>query len=578
MAMDSLSLTHFRNRLGHVHALPQLVVLGLICGLFTGLIILAFRFLISWPLEQWLPGGDAENFEGLSRPWQFVLPMAGSLFIGIILVAVGSERARVGVPHVLERLSYHQGRLPLINVIVQFFTGALAILSGHSAGREGPAVHLGAASGSLLGQWLKLPNNSTRMLVGCGVAAAISASFNTPIAGVIFAMEVVMMEYSVIGFIPVTIASATAALLMQLVLGDETAFHVPALELATLAEIPFIVFSGIVIGVLALLFNNIVLKTVKTIRMPLVSRLILAGMITGTIAMLYPQVMGLGYDSVTAILNDHLGLQLLLGLTLAKLVATALSIGLGIPMGLIGPSLFIGAAAGASLGAIGALFAWLPVSDIGFYAMIGMGAMMGAVLQAPLAALMAVLELTNNPHVIFPAMAAIVTASLICRHFFPDGSVFQAVLIARGLDWRRAPMDQILERASVSSQMNRRYSLQIRNTSVYEARALVHEDPDWIVVIDANRPTKLMSTADLAMYLRQHAEQTSESPSIDLLEIPALRKDMRPIHSSATLKEALQTMDNLNLNALYVTGSDQTLQGVLMREDIQRFFTERHEL
>ncbi len=573
MRIDFLSLSHFRNRLADVQALPQLVILGLVCGLFTGLIILGFRFVISWPLELWLPGGDAENFEALELHWRFLLPIAGSLLIAILLAMISVDHSRVGLPHVLERLGYHQGQLPLANALVQFVTGALAILSGHSAGREGPAVHLGAASGSLMGQWLRLPNNSIRMLVGCGTAAAISASFNTPIAGVIFAMEVVMMEYSVIGFIPVIIAAATAALLMQLTLGDETAFHIPSLELTNLSEIPYVIIVGAIIGLLALLFNKTVLLTVNHARWPLTTRLLLAGVLTGTVALAYPQIMGLGYDSVSAILLGQYSVQLLLGLTLAKLAVTALAVGLGMPMGLIGPTLFVGAAAGAALGSLGAMLVDITVSEVGFYAMLGMAAMMGAVLQAPLAALMAVMELTSNSNVIFPAMAAIVTASLICRELFPQGSVFQAVLVARGLDWRRAPMDQILERASVTSRMHRDYSLHSRQVSREEAQQSVAGERSWLLIADQGAPRKLLAAADLRVHLKQ-----SEQDPIDLLEIPAVRKDLIPIHRSATLKEALQALNKQNVDVLYIVDDRKAPQGILLRDDIIRFFTDRHEL
>ncbi|MCW8884635.1 MAG: chloride channel protein, partial [Motiliproteus sp.] len=518
-----------------------------------------------------------ENFEQLASHWRLLLPIGGAMVIATLLSMVNYEHARVGVPHVLERLGYHQGQLPLMNAVVQFVAGTLTIVSGQSAGREGPAVHMGAASGSLMGQWLKLPNNSIRMLVGCGTAAAISASFDTPMAGVIFAMEVVMMEYSVIGFIPVTIASVTAALVMQLLIGNETVLHVPTLDLVTLSEIPFVLLLGIILGLLSLLFNRTVLFTVKQIRLPLFARITLAGIITGVVALLYPQIMGLGYDSVSSILEGSYGLQLLIGLVIAKLFVTAIAVGLGMPIGLIGPTLFVGAAAGACLGILGSMFAHIPVSEIGFYAMLGMGAMMAAVLQAPLAALIAVLELTNNSNVIFPAMVAIVTASLTCRHFFPDGSVFQAVLVARGLDWRRAPMDQILERASVTSEMRENYCQHPAEISSYDALTILENNVDWIMVGDPHRPQQLLSCADLKLFLDQH-NGNQKPEQINLLAIPGVRKDLAAVHLNATLKEALQVLDNNNIDAAYITDQSNTPLGILMREDIMRFFTERHEL
>ncbi|HCW88494.1 MAG TPA: chloride channel protein, partial [Marinobacter sp.] len=174
-------------------ALPQLAVLGLLSGLVTGAVILLFRLAIEWPLEQFLPGRESEAFEQLDWITRGLLPLSGALALGLLLQRLALQDRKVGVVHVMERLNYHQGYLTVRSALVQFFSGVITVITGQSAGREGPAVHLGAAFSSLMGQWMRLPNNSIRTLVACGCAAAISASFNTPISGVIFAMEVVMM-------------------------------------------------------------------------------------------------------------------------------------------------------------------------------------------------------------------------------------------------------------------------------------------------------------------------------------------------------------------------------------------------
>ncbi len=157
-----------------------------------------------------------------------------------------------------KRLHNHQGRLPLFNLGLQFFAGAIALLSGQSVGREGPAVHLGAGTASQLGQWLKLPNNSLRTLVGCGVAAAISASFNTPMAGVVFAMEVILMEYSIAGFVPVILASVTGAAVAQATFGNAPAFSVAPLQMSSLSELPLIIFCGLIICWFSTDLNSVV--------------------------------------------------------------------------------------------------------------------------------------------------------------------------------------------------------------------------------------------------------------------------------------------------------------------------------
>ncbi|MFV2090866.1 MAG: chloride channel protein, partial [Pseudomonadales bacterium] len=185
----------FQRQLANVDALPQLSILAIGAGLLTGIVILVFRVAVDYILGHWLLPEGSESFEALGYARRFLLPIIGAGILAVTLSRLATADRHVGVVHVMERLSRHQGHLPVKNALVQFFGGILALVSGQSGGREGPAIHLGAASSSLLGQAFNLPNNSVRTLVACGAAAAIAGSFNTPIAGVIFAMEVVMMEY-----------------------------------------------------------------------------------------------------------------------------------------------------------------------------------------------------------------------------------------------------------------------------------------------------------------------------------------------------------------------------------------------
>jgi len=179
------------------------------------MVILVFRITMDYLLGAWLLPNGSESFEALGHLERFALPMIGAAILGATLNRVSVEGRRVGVVHVMERLSRHQGQLPARNALIQFFGGMLSLVTGQSGGREGPAIHVGAASASLLGQTLNLPNNSMRVLVACGVAAAIAGSFNTPLAGVIFAMEVVMMEYTLGSFIPIIVASVVTTVMTR---------------------------------------------------------------------------------------------------------------------------------------------------------------------------------------------------------------------------------------------------------------------------------------------------------------------------------------------------------------------------
>ena len=178
--------------------------------------MVAFRLLLEGGAALYMTDGDPEAFESMA-PWlRALLPLLAVTIVGVLLYRQKPTARKLGVGHVIERLTYHQGRFPLRNWLNQWWVGVVVVLGGLSAGREGPAIHLGAAAASGLGQQMRLPNNSLRVLVACGTAAAISASFNTPIAGVIFAMEVVMMEYTLMSFMPVILASTMGALVAQL--------------------------------------------------------------------------------------------------------------------------------------------------------------------------------------------------------------------------------------------------------------------------------------------------------------------------------------------------------------------------
>ncbi|WP_303287613.1 chloride channel protein [Marinobacter sp. SS8-8] len=574
----------FRRRLSGVDALPQLAVLGLLSGLITGGVILVFRLAIEWPLERFLPGEDPESFENLDLLTRGLLPLAGALSLGFLFHRLAIHDRKVGVVHVMERLNYHQGYISIRSAIVQFISGVATVVSGQSAGREGPAVHLGAAFSSLMGQWMRLPNNSIRTLVACGCAAAISASFNTPISGVIFAMEVVMMEYTIAGFTPIILAAVTAAVVTQAVYGSEPAFSVPALTMNSLLEIPWILAIAVMIGIAAALFIQLVDTMGKHHHRPVLLRIVTAGLLMVPFAILVPETMGIGYDTVNETINGQLGFWLLLGAGAAKLIITSLSIGLGMPSGVIGPTLFMGATLGGAMGLIGAQIMPEHASSVGVYAMLGMGAMMGAVLQAPLAALMALMELTHNANIILPGMLIITTSSLVTSEAFGKKSLFLTILKNQGLSYQNSPVIQALRRVSVGAIMDRSILRTERHLTAEHARKILKSEPKWLVVEGSNGPTALLPAVDLARYLEDTEKPVSEEEieppePIDLMDIPANRRDIAPVQYQATLEEALDEFESTNAEALYVqrhvAPMIQRVYGVVLKSDIESYYQYR---
>ena len=572
-------LENLRLKLARAEALPLLIVLGIFTGLFAGGIIICFRLLIETIQSEFLSQGDPENYESLSMAMRFVLPFAGAALIGAMFHWLFKGPIPVGIVHVLERLAYHQGQLPVKNFIAQFFTAAISIISGHSVGREGPGVHLGAAGGSFLGQWLKLPNNTLRILVACGAAASIAASFNTPIAGVIFAMEVIVMEYTLAGFAPIIISAVSATILTQAVFSGAPVFaFASALKLSTLSEFSALVVLGVIVGALAALFNWLLrLTTIKTKSFAFMVRMLMAGAVTGVIAMGVPEVMGIGYDTVNLAIAGELALGILVIIVLAKIVATAIGLGLGLPGGLIGPTLVIGAAAGGIIGIIMQSINGSEATSVGFYAMLGMAAMMGATLQAPLAALMALLELTVNTHVILPGMLVVIIAGVTSSHLFKQQGIFLMLLKERGLDFSNSPIAQSLRRVGVSSVMSRSLTQCEHTMNRDQATKLVESQPEWIVIEKDNKLVSIMPSAELATFLSMN-EDVDE---MDLLEIPGQRYDSDLIQVRDTLQVALEKMDDKHLDVLYVghqpvSESDKIrIEGIVTRHMVETAYRYR---
>jgi H+/Cl- antiporter ClcA len=549
-----------------------LAILGVSSGVVAGIVITLFRLLIEGTQAGFLPDANPENYEALASLWRFMLPVLGGLCLGLLFQFANPESVKVGVVHVLERLFYYQGNMPWKNFVLQFIGAAISIISGHSVGREGPGIHLGAASSSFLGHALRLPNNSMRILVACGAAASIAASFNTPIAGVIFAMEVIVMEYTIAGFTPVILAAVSATVLTRAVFGDEPAFIVPPLQLGSMAELPLVMVLGIVVGALSALFIFLLQSSAKlTKTLPFWQKLTVAGLVTGLIAVPVPQIMGIGYDTVNMAMLGEIGLLTLGVIVLAKLVATGIGVGCGLPGGLIGPLFVIGAAGGGVMGAMAQWIFGADASSAGFYAMIGMGAMMGATLQAPLAALMALLELTGNTHIIMPGMLAIVTAGITSSQLFNKRGVFLQLLKARGLDYRDDPIAQSLRKVGVVSKMNRSFVRANRLLERSEAQHLLLKEPQWIIVEEEGKPVALLMSADLLHFITAQQQE-----DIDLLEIPGQRYDSQQINMRATLQQALDLMDQKQVDALYVgtthTEGDTAVHGIITRQVIESYY------
>ncbi|BAO43719.1 chloride channel protein [Thiolapillus brandeum] len=578
-------LEDMRLHLARPDALIQLALLGLLTGLLAGGVIVLFRVLVEYIQNLALHGQGADAFESLSLLERFGYPLLGAILLALMFRWFAKGLYVLGVARVLERMAYHQGHLSLRGFLLQFFGVAIALVGGHSVGREGAHIFLGACAGSLLGQKLELPNNAVRTLVGCGTAAGIAASFNTPLAGVIFSLEVVMMDYQLASFIPVILSAVTATVVSNAALGNAAVFSVPVMALSSLREIPLVVILGLLSGALAAGFIRLVRSIASRGKAWSIEwQMLAAGLSTALLGMWIPEIMGIGYDTINLTLVGGYGAGILLLMAGAKLIATSICSALNVPGGMIGPSFFVGATLGGGFGHI--MAQWLPGLEIqpGIYAMLGMSALMGASLQAPLAALTALLELTDNPQIIMPGMLVVVVAGVTASELFGQESLFITMLKAKGLDYRQHPVIAALRRMGVASVMDKRFVRSAPEITLEQARKLLENKPRWIVIVENKEPRTLLPGIALAGYLEalqegenlegaSGEEEEQNAALIDLNRIPGKRLELAPIQLHETLQEALEKLDKGEGEALYVRRMSAPgiwrIYGILTREQIE---------
>ncbi len=548
------SWQQFRIRLAYPEAALPLAVLGLLAGGFSAAVIIVFRESLQTIQSAYMPGADGENFEQLSSLWHLGLPLGGALVLGALMSLVPAHWRGTGVVHVISCLHREPSRLPWQNAIVQFFGALIGLATGQSGGREGPAVHLGATGSSALGQWAGFPHNSLRVLAACGAAGAIAASFNTPIAAVIFAMEVIMMEYTVAGFLPVLLSAVTATAINQLWFDDSLIADTTGLYLTSLGELPLVALLGLLIGSCSAVFVSIQSQCLKFQDKPLILRFGAAGLITGACALWLPAVLGTGHDTLTQIMSHSPGWLFLLALLAAKLLATAVTCGVGMPIGVIGPAFLLGAMAGSAFAQIHAELIPGTGIDPQLYALLGMGAMMGALLNAPLAALLALLELSGNTAIVFPAMLAVVVAQLTHRELFKQKSSPATSIDRLDKPLRTDPVSRLLMSTSVLSCMSRDVVSSTVDIDTDQLQNLIESPKRWLVVEEDDGTLFAIEKSEQQDTLESLAGEADALGRVSLRSLIDGQDAPMRLSLQSSLLSALDAMQQSNQSRVIIAG------------------------
>jgi CIC family chloride channel protein len=450
---------------------PFLIALSVVIGIAGGVGSLMFRWLIEFFNQTFLV--DVPNLLGTPYALPFVT-MFGFLAVSLIVNRWAKEAKGHGVPEVMAAVATNNGVIRPRVAIIKSIASALCIGSGGSVGREGPIVQIGSATGSAVGQMLGFTGERLKVLVGCGAAAGISATFNAPIAGGFFALEVILGDFSISTFSPILFASVIAAAFSRSASGNETAFIVPEYNLTTSYELFFYVALALLSGFVAVFFSKMLYAVEDFFdRIPISVHLkaCLGGLMVGGIGLFFPQILGVGYDTITGILLNQINLTLILALLAVKLVATSFTLGAGGSGGVFAPSLFIGASVGGAFGfVLNALFPDI-VSEPGAYALVGMGAVVAGTTHAPLTAMLILFELTDDYEIILPLILGTVISSLFSRYLDRE-SIYTLKLARRGLRISQGFDMNVLGKLTAGDAMSTEYEFVRTDTPLGEISAL----------------------------------------------------------------------------------------------------------
>ena len=422
-----------QQRLNSSDALLLLSLVGVFVGIACALSMVLLHWLLDLPAHIFMEGNN-EGFEDLPLLLRILFPLIACFLLIFVLHYLPKKWQKVGVPYVIERLNYHKGNLPMMNAVVQFITAGIGLMGGLSIGKEGPAVHVGATFGSRMAMRLGLSQNHVEVLVACGIAGAISAAFQTPLAGVLFALEVIFLEYQIAIILPVILSAVFSMAVSHVLLGPITLFSFDRIAVLVLNSetIIALLLLSLTIALLAGVFYRTQQALWRINHWPIAWRFLLVGIATALCAAFIPEVLGAGYDSVERLLAGNLLTNVLLVVLLAKVLLTAFSIGLGIPGGMIGPTFVMGGLTGIQV-ALWAFSGEVDLELISLFALLGMAAMMATSFQAPLTGLIAIVEMTHSPEIVLPAMLVIATSCVITRVAFKQDSIFVERLTSLGL-------------------------------------------------------------------------------------------------------------------------------------------------
>ncbi len=549
----------------------NMLILAALLGFIAGFASTFFR----WMIEFFESVFSIKGFSLAGIPPQMypfllpLMPMVGGCLIGLICKFFPNAVKENGVHKVMYAVALNDGKVRKRTITTCAVTSSITIGSGGSAGREGPTVQIGAAVGSALGQWLHLSTERMRVLVGCGAAAGIAASFNAPLAGVLFALEIILGDFTIHTFSPIIIASVIGTVTGRALEGNEVTFNVPVHELVHPTEIIFYLALGMLCGIVARLFTFTYFYTQalfeEKINIPNYLKPALGGFIVGMISIVLPQILGNGYDFMEQALTGQMFWGLAFILVFMKIMCTSITLGSGGMGGVFAPSLFVGAMLGTAFGSsVHGVFPTLTASPE-TYSVVGMGAVAGAVMQAPLTNILMLFELTNDYTLILPIMASCIAASYTYQRFTKH-SLYVQYLLNKGINIRHGREVSIMNSVKVRDVMNTEFTTIAQEMPFRKVLETISYSKNFYFPILDNKGdmTGILSFSDIR-------EMMFEEQLGDLLVAEELATHkVQVLTPEQNLNEAMEIFSQLDVDQLPVVRNDDKAKviGMLTRGDV----------
>ncbi|MFP4284535.1 MAG: chloride channel protein, partial [Desulfovermiculus sp.] len=503
-----------------------------------------------------------------------LIPTLGGLVAGPIITFLVPEARGPGVPEVILSVTSRQSTIRHRVTFLKGLITSLLLAAGASVGREGPIVQIGSSVGSSVAQLFDLSPELRRLCLACGAAAGISATFNAPITGAVFAMEIILLNIEVSYISHLVIASITGSVLSRIFWGNFPAFHVVDFQLENYLQI----FGYLLLGLLAGLVSIVFVRTIYTVenifnRLPLPQWLCpaLGGLLLGAMALYLPQVMGVGYDTVNSALDGNLPLQLAIFLLVGKLVATSICICSGMSGGIFAPSLYLGAALGTVLGYV--LSSVWPGLDLhpAYFALAGMGAVISGTTLAPITAIVTIFELTLHSQIILPLMVSCISATLVVRLLF-GVSAYEMKLLRRGINIVRGHDVSILRDLCVRDFM--RHTVPIISFKA-PLEDIVEEMstspyPHFVVENDEHQLAGVLSLRDVREALLYFEDLKEGVIAADLMST-----NVTTITSQENMETAMHMFEDHPYSMFPVVDTENHVVGILTKDDLLKAYDQK---